>query len=52
MSKKEAIAFIDSIIASCGEALDGTWDKSDDGFEDIKIAAERLKEYLEGTKND
>lgn len=33
--------YINTVIKSCDEAIDGDWDKSNDGFEDMKTLLER-----------
>lgn len=40
-------AALATLVASCEEALDGRWDRSDDGFDDMITVAERAIALLD-----
>lgn len=46
MDKLIIKATLETLYASCHEALTGDWDKSDDGFEAMMYSIEELAEKL------
>lgn len=46
-SKKHAQEIIDCLIKSCEEGIDGTWDKSDDGFDAMMGQLAELGDFIE-----
>lgn len=51
ISKEEALKLLDTVIVSCEEGQDGSWDTTTDegkeGFGDMIALLEKVKEFIE-----